>query len=590
MTEKRAQRRLAALLAADVVGYSRLIEQDDAGTIATLKRRRKDILMPVVAQHHGRVVNFTGDGVLVEFASAIDAVQCAVKLQDGFATANLNLPETQHIVLRIGVNLGDIIVEGQLIYGDGVNIAARLEALAEPGRINISANILEQVSGKLPVRFDDLGEHVLKNIAKPARVYRVGLAGEKAGITRPALKLPAKPSIAVLPFVNMTNDQTQDVFAEGISEDILTALSRIGELFVISRSSSFIYKGKTDRLENIARELGVRFILEGSIRISGSKARVTAQLIDGQSGSHVWAENYDRNLDDVFAVQDEITRNIVLALQIKLTYGELARLWEGQTKDLRAWEKMALGRNMFLQFTVADNRQACLLLKQAIEIDPNYTGAMIQLGLCYWWQARFVASADKEISLQLSEQQVQRALAIDPNMGSAYMLRGGNAFLRDQYDDAIELCEKAIELAPSDSWAMAFLGLVCIYGGKAERALTVLNTAMRLSPHPPSWYIESVGMAKLWTGDLAGAEAAAEENLRLFPDDAISHMHLATVYGFQDRHEDAARLIDILKRKFSDYDIGTVIYSERYREREKLDKVIGVLRTAGLPEPPFSGK
>lgn len=584
MTENRSQRRLAALLAADVVGYSRLIEQDDIGTIATLNGRRKNILMPVVARHSGRVVNFTGDGVLVEFASAVDAVQCAVKLQEGFAAANLDLAEKQHIVLRIGINLGDIIVEGNLIYGDGVNIAARLEALAEPGRINISANTLEHVAGKLPLEFDDLGEHVLKNIAKPARVYRVAIAGEKPVSRRPVLKLPIKPSIAVLPFVNMTNDPTQDVFADGISEDILTALSRVGELFVISRSSSFTYKGKTDRLENIARELGVRFILEGSIRISGNRARVTAQLIDGQTGNHVWAENYDRNLDDVFAVQDEITRHIVIALQVKLTYGELARLWEGQTKDLRAWEKMAEGRNLFLQFNVADNRQACLLFKQAIEIDPKYTGAMIQLGLCYWWQARYVASADKELSLQLSEQQVQQALDIDPNMGSAFMLRGGIAFLRDQYDDAIALCEKAIELVPSDSWAMAFLGLVCIYAGKAERALTVLTNAMRLSPHPPSWYVETFSMAKLWTGDFAGAEAAADENLRLFPDDPLAYMHLATVYGFQDRNEDAVRLVTILKRKFSDFNIRTVIYAERYREREKMDKVIGILRNAGLPE------
>ena len=584
MVEKRTQRRLVAILAADVVGYSRLMEQDEAGTLATLKTRRQDILVPVVAEHSGRIIKVMGDGVLVEFASAVDAVQCAVELQRGFLGANEGVPETSRIVLRIGINLGDVIVEGSDLYGDGVNIAARLEALAEPGEIYVSASVQEQVTGKLSLGFDDLGEHALKNIVKPVRVYRAGKSGDKERAMRPALTLPAKPSIAILPFVNMTNDPAQDVFAEGMSEDITTALSRIGELFVISRSSSFVYKGKATRLENVARELGVRFILEGSIRVAGSKARVTAQLIDGQSGIHVWAENYDKNLDDVFAVQDEITRNIVLALQIKLTYGELARLWEGQTKDLRAWEKMALGRNMFLRFNVADNRQACRLLEEAIEIDPSYTGAMIQLGLCHWWQARYIASANREISLQLSEQQVERALDIDPNMGSAYMLRGGNAFLRDRYDDAIELCEKAIDLAPGDSWAMAFLGLVCIYGGRSERALAVLKNALRLSPHPPFWYIESFAMANLWIGDLAGAVAAAEENFRLVPDDVEAHMHLATVYGFQLRNEDATRVITILKRKFPDYTIRNVMFSERYREREKLDQVIGVLRKAGLPE------
>jgi len=393
-----------------------------------------------------------------------------------------------------------------------------------------------------------------------------------------------KPSIAVLPFTNMSRDPHQEFIADGMTEDIITALSRIRELFVISRNSSFAYKGRAVRLEDVVRELGVKFILEGSVRVANNRVRVTAQLVDGHSGTHVWAEHYDGELEDIFAVQDEITRSIALSIQVKLTYGELARLWEGQTKKLRAWEKMARGRDLFLCFDVINNREAQRVLKEALEIDPHYTGAMIQLGLCYWWQARYNASVDKESSLLLCEQQVERALSIDPNIGSAYMLRGGIAFLRDRHKEAIELCEKAIELAPSDSWAMAFLGLVCTYGGKSERAVEVLKTALRLSPHPPNWYIESFAMAHLWIGDLATAQEAAEENFRLEPDDEDAHMILATVYGFQRREDDAVRIVSELKKKFPAYSLRNIARSERYLEREKLDKVVAILRRAGLPE------
>jgi adenylate cyclase len=393
-----------------------------------------------------------------------------------------------------------------------------------------------------------------------------------------------KPSLAVLPFANMSSDPGQEFFADGMTEDIITALSRIRELFVISRNSSFVYKGRAVRLEDVAQELGVKYLLEGSVRVAGTRVRVTAQLVDGRSGGHIWVERFDSELEDLFSVQDDITRNIALSIQVKLTYGELARLWEGQTKNLRAWEKMARGRDHFLCFDVINNLEAQRVLKEALEIDPNYTGAMIQLGLCYWWQARYNASIDKESSLQFCEQQVERALKIDPNIGSAYMLRGGIAFLRDRHEEAIALCEKAIELAPSDSWALAFLGLVCTYGGKSERAVEVLKLALRLSPHPPHWYIESFAMANLWAGDLATAQEAAEENFRLEPDDQDAHQILATVYGCQGNESEAARIVSGLKTKHPGYTLRNIALSERYVEREKLHKVVAVLRRAGLPE------
>ncbi len=393
-----------------------------------------------------------------------------------------------------------------------------------------------------------------------------------------------KPSIAVLPFTNMSSDPGQEFLADGMTEDIITALSRIRELFVISRNSSFVYKGRAVRLEDVAQELGVKFLLEGSVRVAGNRVRVTAQLVDGRSGGHLWVERFEGDLEDIFAVQDDITRSIALSIQVKLTYGELARLWEGQTKNLRAWEKMARGRDHFLCFDVINNLAAQRVLKEALDIDPNYTGAMIQLGLCYWWQARYNASVDKESSLLLCEQQVERALTIDPNIGSAYMLRGGIAFLRDRHEEATALCEKAIELAPSDSWALAFLGLVCTYGGKSERAVEVLKMALRLSPHPPHWYIESFAMANLWFGDLAMARKAAEENFRLEPDDQDAHQILATVYGFLGNESEAARIIAGLKTKHPRYSLRNIALSERYLQRGKLDKVTTVLRRAGLPE------
>jgi tetratricopeptide (TPR) repeat protein len=312
--------------------------------------------------------------------------------------------------------------------------------------------------------------------------------------------------------------------------------------------------------------------------------RVTAQLIDGLSGNHVWAEHFDGNLDDIFGVQDEITRGIVLALQVKLTYGELARAWEGQTQNLRAWEKMVQARDLFLRFNAIDNREAQRILHEALGIDPNYTGAMVQLGLTYWWQARFDTSVDKGHSLELAEQQVERALHLNPEMGSAYMLRGGIAFLRDQYEEAVKLCRRGIDLAPGDSWAQAFFGLVCIYAGDPAAALAALKTAIRLSPHHPAWYTYNLALANLWIGNFAAAREAAEIYMRQEPDDPYSYTNLATVYGFLEQRDDATRIISDLRDKFPAFGMREVFLSQRYKERERLERVTGVLSQAGLPD------
>jgi adenylate cyclase len=585
---QRQHRRLAAILAADVAGYSRLMAADEAGTLARLNQLRAETIGPKLAQFNGQIVGSAGDSLLIEFASAVDAVQCAVELQEALAGANVNQTESRRMTFRMGVNLGDVIAEGGTIYGDGVNIASRLEKLAEPGSVCIGRSVYEQVKGKLDYGYSDLGEQRVHNIPEPVHAYRVRsskLAPDSATRTsRVRLSPPAKPSIAVLPFINMSSIRDQEFFADGMTEDLITALSRIRELFVIARDSSFAYKGRAVRMLDIAGELGVRYILEGSVRVAGNRVRVTAQLIDGLSGGHVWSENYDGTLDDIFAVQDEITRKIVLALQVKLTYGESARLWEGQTQNLRAWEKMVFARDKFFRFNRVDNRDAQRALKEALTIDPAYTGAMVQLGMTYFWEAKYDISADREGALQHAEQQVERIVRIDPEMGSAFMLRGGIAFLRGLYEEGIRLCQKAVDLAPSDSWSTAFLATMYVYAGESEKATAALKTALRLSPYNPSWYTFYNVLANLWSGDLPTAQEAAEIYLQQEPDEPYGYINLATVYGFQQRADDAARVISELKARFPAFGMKEVIFSQCYRQREKLDRVVEVLRRAGLPE------
>ena len=393
-----------------------------------------------------------------------------------------------------------------------------------------------------------------------------------------------KLSIVVLPFANLSKSEKHDFFAEAITEDLIAALTRIRELFVISRTTSFSYKGQNISARRASQELGVAYVLEGSVQVAGNTVRVSAQLVYGATGQSIWSERFSGHLGDVFALQDDITRSIVIAMQIKLTYGDLARLWDGQTKSLQAWEKMAQGRDYFLCFDSVNVRRAQAVLNEALAMDAGYTGAMIQLGLCHWWQARYDTTADKEQSLVLCEQQAKRALSIDPQMGSAYMLLGGNALLRDQHDEAIALCEKAADLAPGDSWVLAYLGLVCIYGGKTERAIEVLKSALRLCPQPIGWYIESYAMAHIWNGDLDTAMAAAEEFRRLEPDDIDALVLLATVYGIHNHHEEAASTVAEIRAKYPSYCLQDTARTERYKEKDKLDKVLAALRRAGLPE------
>jgi adenylate cyclase len=375
MAEERVQRRLAAIFAADVVGYSRLMERDEAGTLVALKSRRKDVLQPLLAKHCGRIVKLMGDGVLVEFASAVNAVQCAVELQNAMAAANDDVPQDSWILLRVGINLGDVMVEGSDLYGEGVNISARLEALADPGSIVVSRTVFNHVRGKVKVGFDDLGEQQLKNIADPVRIYRLRPGGA-AAIARPALALPEKPSIAVLPFENMSGDPDQEYFADGLTENIITGLSRFRDLFVMARHSSFAYKGKAAKIPDVCRELGVRYVLEGSVQMSSGRVRIAAQFIDGVTDHHLWAERYDRKVEDIFAVQDEVTEMIVGTLATSYG-GRLRKAWSARSegsglRNFRAIDYFQLGQEFLGHFTREDNVRACEYFRKAADLDPGY--------------------------------------------------------------------------------------------------------------------------------------------------------------------------------------------------------------------------
>ena len=454
MAEQRAQRRLAAILAADVVGYSRLMRADEAGTLAQLNAIRKELLDPKIAEYGGRIVKTTGDGILIEFPSAVDAVQHAVNVQQEMARRNADIAENQRMEIRMGINVGDVIVEGDDLFGDGVNVAARLEGWADPGGICISGNAYEQVRDKLQTRFEDLGEQTVKNIDRPVQAYRVSLDSnpptqetEVQSGTAP-ISLPDKPSIAVLPFDNMSGDTEQEYFADGLAEDIIAMLSKTSKLMVIARNSSFAYKGTATDIRQIANELGVQYVLEGSVRKGGNRLRVTAQLIDAVNGSHIWAERYDRLVEDIFDIQDNITKEIVTALRVQLTDGEDALIWNKGTQSIDAWRWTLEARELLFQFTPTEIARAKDLLGRSIELDPDYAFAWALIGTCDWYSARLGSGEDAEILIDQADQSVAKSLDIDDKLSWGHSCKSLILLYRRRFDDAVSAIQKAVALLP----------------------------------------------------------------------------------------------------------------------------------------------
>jgi adenylate cyclase len=553
MSEGRVERRLAAILAVDVAGYSRLMGADEEGTLAALRAVRRELGDPKIAEHRGRIVKTTGDGLLVEFASVVDAVRCAVEVQREMIARNAASPTGRRIEFRMGINVGDIIIEDGDIFGDGVNIAARLEALAEPGGICLSAAAHEQVRDRLDIGFDDLGEQQVKNITRPVRVFAVCLgprasgphAGEMPAFHPTPLPLPDKPSLAVLPFQNLSGDPEQEYFADGMVEEITTAIARLPWLFVIARNSSFTYKGRAVDVKQVARELGVRYVLEGSVRKAGNRVRITGQLIDTTTGAHIWADRFDGALDDIFELQDQVASNVAGAIEPKLRQSEIERASRKPAASLTAYDLYLHALAQFHRFTEECAAEAVVLTRRALAIDPSYAPAAALLGWCRGRQrlqgwgalsdedigeacrlARQALEAERDdaetISLaawtlfrlggeaETAAAALDRALVLNPNAAHAWLARGSIHALRNQPDAAIEAIERARRLSPFDPYTFVFasnMALAHLAARRFEQAIEWADRALHDRPRQVgAMRVKVVALAHLGHLDEARAE------------------------------------------------------------------------------------
>ena len=586
MAQERLQRRLAAILSADVVGYSRLMGIDEGGTLSRLNAIRRELIDPTIAAHSGRIVKLMGDGALVEFASAVDAVTCAIEIQRQLRENDGGGADP--IRFRIGINVGDIIIEGDDILGDGVNVAARIEGLAEPGGISISEDAWRQVQGKVTANFVDTGEQNLKNISRPVRVYRLDLASKAASApaaSRSTPALPDKPSVAVLAFTNMSGDPEQEYFSDGISEDIITDLSKLSELYVIARNSSFTYKGKPVDVKQVGHELGVRYVLEGSVRKAGNRVRVTGQLIDTANGAHIWAERFDRDLTDIFAVQDELTREIISALKIKLSKSEEALIAGGGTKNVEAHDFFLKGREL-----VGGNKrdramfaEANACLRRAIALDPNYAGPYAALAWAYIMDYQNRWSDSPETALDQAERFINEAIAKDDRDPFVHYVAALLGLWTKNYERWAGEADKALALNPNYGLAHLARGLVHIYTGEPDKGIPFIERAMRLDPAQHQ-YRHFLGTAYLVAGKYEVAAAILKERVALTPTTDLSRALLASALGHLGRADEARQIWRELKEINPRYSQAEHFGRLPFRDPADADKLVEGLRKVGLAE------
>jgi adenylate cyclase len=593
MNAESINRKLTAILSADAKGYSRLMGEDEIGTVQLLKECR-EIMAQLIHQGRGRVVDSPGDNLLAEFGSVVDATACAVKIQEKLKTKNAELSEDKRLEFRIGINLGDVLEDEDRIYGDGVNIASRIEGLADPGGVCISRTAYDQLKNKLELGYEYLGEHSVKNIAEPVRVYRVlmdpesagkvigekrfigrvsrrtamtvilgliivagGLVGwniylhqskriEPASLDKMEYPLPDNPSIAVLPFDNMSADPKLEYLSDGIAEEIITALSKTPKLFVIARNSSFTYKGKPVKVQQVAEELGVRYVLEGSVRKDAERVRVTAQLIDAISGIHLWAERYDRDLKDIFAIQDDITKRIISSLQVNLTIGELARAYAKGTNSLEAYLKAMQAWDYHMRFTKDDNLISRGMAEEAVSIDPQYGEAYVLLSATYMVERYFGYTKSRKHSMDQAFKLARKAVALDTVGG--YSMLGWLYSQTGQNDKALVECKKAVELAPNSASARAWYGAVLRRAGQYDLAVQELEQAVRRDPMAGTWVLRSLGTAYSLTGRHAEAIATLKRAIQKAPNDYLSRVLITRDYIFAGRQEEAeAEAAEVLR-------------------------------------------
>jgi len=622
------KRKLTAILSADVKGYSRLMGEDEEATVRTITAHRK-VITSVIQKYRGRVVDSPGDNILAEFVSVVDAVQSAVEIQEVVRAKNAELPDERRMEFRIGINLGDVIQEGERIYGDGVNIAARVEGLADPGGICVSGSAYEQIENKLALGYDYIGEHIVKNIVKPIRVYKVPtgpetlqkvteegrpapgwhraalavvialvvVAGgvtiwksyrpstpptEVASVEKMAYPLPDKPSIAVLPFSNLSGDPEQDYFSDGLTEEIISALGSVPKLFVIARNSTFTYKGKPVKVQQVAEELGVRYVLEGSVRKGKDEVRITAQLVDALNGHHLWAKRYDRNLEDIFAVQDELTKEIITAMQVKLTEGEQVRAAARGTDNLEAYLKCLQASEYAHQVNPESVALTKQLAEEAIALDPEYAWAYYNLARAHIVAVWVGASKSPKQSLGQAMKSLQKAIALDNTPAEAHGRLGFLYSMTRQYDKGVVEAEKAVALNPNSAMAHVMLGKTLVFDGRWEESIPEYKKAIRLNPIPPHMYIYSVGLSYLYTGQYEEAITWCEKAVRQEPNSLLARLFMAQVYSWSGRDEKArAEAAEVLRiqPKFS---VKRWEKRLKYKRQEDIDRAISALRKAGL--------
>jgi adenylate cyclase len=624
MAEEGFKRKLTTILSADVVGYSRLMEDNEEATIQTLNIYRNS-MSTLAEQHGGRVVDMTGDNLMAEFSSVVDAVRCAVETQKEMSKQNAGLPENRRMLFRIGVNLGDIVEEGDRIYGDGVNIAARLEGLAEGGGICISGTAYDQLKNKLELGYQSLGEHSVKNIAAPVRVYKVlmepeaagkiigekrktkrwmtvavavviliGLAGwylyieqskrvEPASVEKMAYPLPDKPSIAVLPFDNLSEDPKQDYFSDGLTEEIITALSKIDRIFVIARNSTFTYKGKPVKVKQVAEDLGVRYVLEGSVRKSGDRVRITAQLIDALNGHHLWAERYDRKLKDIFALQDDLTMKIMSALQVKLTDGEQALLYAKGTDNIEAFLKCLQGREYIYRFNREGIDLARPLLEEAIALDPNYAAPYRWLGGSHMLDVILGDSKNPKESLMTAMKLAQKAISLDASFAPAYCLLARLYAYFGQYDKAVEEAERAVAIDPNSADVYDYLGFVLVQADRAEEAIPLIKKGIRLNPIPPKNYLYHLASAYGNTDQYTEAIPILKELLQQDANDFLAHLYLTLFYSLSGQEEEARAEAAELLRINPHFRAEKLRTMSARKNKARVQESIDALRKLGLP-------
>jgi len=590
VSEEGVERKLTTIFAADVVGYSRLMGEDEAGTLARLKSLRKELVQPKIAGGRGRIVKLMGDGLLAEFPSVVEAVRCAVDIQQDMAGREAGLPDERRIRLRIGVNLGDIIVEGSDIYGDGVNVAARLEGLAEPGGICISGKVYEEVRNKLPTAFEDLGEQEVKNIREPVRVYRwtdaavdpvPDMAGAKAG-----LPLPDKPSIAVLPFDNMSDDPEQEYFADGMAEDIITALSKYRSFFVSARNSTFTYKSSAVDVKQVGRDLGVRYVLEGSVRRSGNRVRITAQLIEAESGNHIWAERYDREMADLFDLQDEITQSIVTTVIPELTDAEHARGIRKPPENLDAWELYQRGMWHAYRLTETDLSEAEDLLRKSIAMDPTFAAPWSGLGFVLQHQTAFGWTKENTSRWPEALQAAREAIMRDERDALAHAVMARILVAEDKVSQALRSAQRAVEHNENSSLANMTLSMALVAAERAPEALSHIDRALRLSPRDPlRWTHEIVRGYTLMVQVRYDEAKQSFESSALYNNAGFwPYVHLAHLYVLMGQIEEARAAVRDALALQPDLTISHFVTFSALVGKRSLESYANNLKLAGLPE------